>query len=194
MRIPLAIAACALAAIVAFADDDDGRGKFKGRLSGFQEVPAIVTTGTGEVEVEVIESPKSLRVTLAYSGLEGAAQAAHLHIGQRGVNGAVAAFLCGGGGKPACPAAATDLTVTIGVSDVVAIPAQGLNAGNIDGLIKALESGAVYANVHTTKHAGGEIRAQLGRARGAGRGRGHGEGQGQGQGEGQGHGQGRGNH
>jgi hypothetical protein len=36
-------------------------------------------------------------------GLEGSVTAAHIHLGQEDGVGGVIAFLCGGGGKPACP-------------------------------------------------------------------------------------------
>lgn len=32
---------------------------------------------------------------------------AHIHVGRPGTNGGVAAFLCGGGDKPACPLSGT---------------------------------------------------------------------------------------
>ena len=41
--------------------------------------------------------------TLSYSDHEGGSvTAAHIHFGQRSVNGGVIAFFCGGGGRPAC--------------------------------------------------------------------------------------------
>ena len=38
---------------------------------------------------------------------------AHIHFAQEGVNGGVAAFLCGGDGKPACPQGSGTVTGTI---------------------------------------------------------------------------------
>jgi hypothetical protein len=81
------------------------------------------------------------------------------------VSGAVAAFLCGGT-KPACPAAGGTVSGTIVAADVLAIPAQGLAAGDLAGLLKAMRAGVTYANVHTATFGSGEIRGQI---RGSGR-------------------------
>ncbi len=74
---------------------------------------------------------------------------AHIHFGQEGVNGGVAAFLCGGDGKPACPQGSGTVTGTIVADDVKAIAAQGLAANDIGALIRAIKAGYTYANVHT---------------------------------------------
>jgi hypothetical protein len=85
---------------------------------------------------------------------------AHIHFGQRGVAGGVVAFLCGGGNKPACPASGT-VTGTIVSSDIIAVPAQGIAAGDLASVLKAMRAGLTYANVHTTNFANGEIRGQI---------------------------------
>jgi hypothetical protein len=73
----------------------------------------------------------------------------------------VAAFLCGGGGKPACPPAGGTITGTITAADVVAIPTQNLAAGDLASLMKAIRAGVAYVNVHTTNFPSGEIRGQI---------------------------------
>jgi len=99
---------------------------------------------------------------LSYENLEGTTtNAAHIHIGQESVNGGVVAFLCGGGGKPACTATSGTFTGTIGVADVVAVSAQGISAGEWAEVVRAMRAGKIYANVHTDKHPGGEIRGQV---------------------------------
>ena len=65
------------------------------------------------------------------------------------MNGGVAAFLCGGGGKPACPQGSGTVTGTIVADDVQAIAAQSLAAKDIAALIRAIKAGYTYANVHT---------------------------------------------
>jgi hypothetical protein len=100
---------------------------------------------------------------------------AHIHFAQRGVNGGVAAFLCGGGDKPACPQEG-EVTGTIDANDVVGPAAQGIagatatTPGEIDELIAAMKVGATYANVHTDLFENGEIRGQIGKGFGFGRG------------------------
>jgi hypothetical protein len=54
------------------------------------------------------------------------------------------------------------VTGTIIATDVRAITAQGLAAGEISELIRAIKHGATYANVHTATFSNGEIRGQIG--------------------------------
>ncbi len=87
--------------------------------------------------------------------------AAHIHLGQRSVNGGVAAFLCGGGDKPPCPATAGTVTGVIDAADIIGPVQQSIAAGEFNELVRAIRSGVSYANVHTNKHPGGEIRGQI---------------------------------
>jgi CHRD domain len=98
---------------------------------------------------------------LSYENLEGTTtNAAHIHLGQTSVNGGVVAFLCGGGKLPCTPTSGA-FTGTIGVADILAVPAQGIAAGEFGEVVRAIRAGHVYANVHTNKHTGGEIRGQI---------------------------------
>jgi hypothetical protein len=154
----------ALAAVLAVAAPAGAlaQASFETRLSGFQEVPSVSTQGTGRFTAQVQGSGQDTRIEyeLTYSGLTGAATAAHIHFAQRGVAGAVSAFLCGGGDKPACPAEGT-VTGTIDAADVTGPEARGLGSGEIEELLRAMRAGATYANVHTPSFPDGEIRGQL---------------------------------
>jgi hypothetical protein len=87
---------------------------------------------------------------------------AHIHFGQKNVSGGVAAFLCGGGSKPAaCPAREGTVTGTIVAADVVGPSNQGIAAGEFAELVRAIRAGKTYANVHSSKFPGGEIRGQI---------------------------------
>lgn len=144
------------------ATGQSGEQSFKATLSGVQEVPAVSTTGTGEFRARLDAAETTLTYELEYSGLEGAiTTAAHVHLGQRGVNGGVSFFLCGGGSTPACPATQGTVTGTVTAADVVGPASQGIAAGELGEIIAAMRSGAAYANVHTDKHPGGEIRGQI---------------------------------
>jgi hypothetical protein len=90
------------------------------------------------------------------------AQVAHIHFAQEGVNGGVAAFLCGGNGRPPCPETSGKVTGTITAENVKAIAAQGLAANDIGALIRAIKAGYTYANVHSETFGSGEIRGQIG--------------------------------
>jgi CHRD domain len=179
------IAAVAVAVFVTGATpiasgDDQHRGptRFEARLEGFQENPSISTTGTGEFELRIDEDSQTMEFVLSYDNLEGVGTtpfvidgvvtAAHIHVAARGVNGGVAPWLCGGGGKPACPTPSGTVTGVIVPSDILGPAGQGINPGEptaFEELVKAIRAGFTYVNVHTTRWGGGEIRGQI-RARG----------------------------
>jgi CHRD domain len=144
-----------------------GQGQFGAVVTGHQEVPAISTRGHAEFRARLRDS-STLEFELRYADLEGGnPSAAHIHLGQRGVDGAVVAFLCGGGGKPACPGATSGtVTGTIVAADIQAVPAQGLAANEFAELVAAMRAGVTYANVHTGTYGDGEIRGQIGRGNG----------------------------
>ncbi len=137
-------------------------GSFDARLSGFQEVPSISTNGNGQFRASVVGSGADLRIEyeLSYRGLSTPAGAAHIHFAQRAVAGAISAFLCGGGNKPACPAEGT-VTGTIRAGDVVGPANRGIAAGELEELVRAMRAGVTYANVHSTQYPDGEIRGQI---------------------------------
>jgi hypothetical protein len=143
---------------VAAANGDSHRNAFKARLGGYQEVPSISTTGSGELRLQVNPAGDTISYTLTYSGL--AATAAHIHFAQAGVSGGILAFLCGAP-KPACPAAPATVTGTIVAADIQAISAQGIVAGDLAAALRAMRAGVTYANVHTATYSLGEIRGQL---------------------------------
>src|SRR5262249_21659176 len=137
---------------------------FHAELNGAQEVPAISTMSTATFSAQLNAAEDMLTYELRYSALEGGPgpTAAHVHIGQPGVAGGVMFFLCGGGPapgtKPACPAAPATVTGTVVASDVVAVTAQGIAAGEFDEVIRAMRTGITYANIHDATWPGGEIR------------------------------------
>jgi hypothetical protein len=152
----------------ATANGDSNRNSFKARLGGYQEVPAISTTGTGSLKVSVNPAGTELSYTLTFSGLQGGnVLAAHIHFAQAGVNGGVVAFLCGGGGEATCPVAGGTVTGTIVPGEILGVPTQGIAAGEFAEVLKAMRSGVTYANVHSATFPGGEIRGQI-RAHGKG--------------------------
>jgi hypothetical protein len=147
-------------------DNSRGAGHASARLEGYQEVPAVSTTGHGRFSAHIDDDAQTIEWQLSYSDLEGnlvtdgAVTASHIHVGQRGVNGGVSAFFCGGGGKPACPAEG-ELSGVITPADVVGPAGQGVEAGSFAELVRAIRAGKTYVNVHTTRWPGGEIRGQV---------------------------------
>ena len=84
------------------ADDDST--VLHARLGGYDETPSVSSTGSGEFKARISRDGAAIDYELTYEDLEGnTILFAHIHLGQRHVAGGVAAFLCGGGGKPACP-------------------------------------------------------------------------------------------
>lgn len=140
--------------------------ELKAKLKGFEEVPAVSSTGSGLFRADISDDESSIEYELSYSGLEGTASAAHIHLGQVGVNGGIIAFLCGGGGKPACPATSGTVTGTVTAADVIGPAGQGIAAGEFAEALNAIRKGVTYANVHSDKHPGGEIRGQIKKRRG----------------------------
>jgi hypothetical protein len=154
----LALVAAALIVTVAPAHNGKNGRHLAAHLDGYQEVPAISTTGRGKFKIKV--NGDSAEFKLRYSGLSSPVKFAHVHFGREGVNGGVIAFLCGGGGKPACPASG-EVTGTILPADVVGPVDQGIAAGEFGEFVAALKADAVYANVHTDNFGNGEIRGQV---------------------------------
>jgi hypothetical protein len=137
------------------------------RLRGFDEVPAISSPGGGHFTATVNEDGSEIAWNLTYEGLLGNVTQAHIHFGQRGVNGGIMIFLCSnlGNGPPgtqACPVETADISGTIHAEDVGnGASSQGIGAGGFQRAQRAIRAGIGYVNVHTTLYPGGEIRGQL---------------------------------
>ncbi len=171
-RVALSIAVVALvsASTVVWAQ---GFKKISELLTGYEEVPSVSTTGNGDFNARISNDGSRIDWELSYADLEGAVQQAHIHFGQKGVNGGISVFLCtnlgnGPAGTQPCPAPPATISGTIVAADVSPnIPAtaaartQGINTGEIDELIRAIRAGATYVNVHSTLWPGGEIRSQI---------------------------------
>lgn len=136
-----------------------------GDLIGYEENPDISTVATGSFKATLDDDAQTIEYELSYSGLEGTVQQAHIHFAKRAVNGGITLFLCsnlgnGPAGTPACPQSGT-VSRTVGAAEVLAPGTQGIEAGNFAELAEAMRAGSTYANVHSTKWPGGEIRAQI---------------------------------
>lgn len=141
---------------------NDSNESHKAILSGFDEVPAVSSTGSGELRLKIDEANQLIEFELSYENLEGTTTgAAHIHIGQEGANGGVVAFFCGGATTPPCTPTSGSFSGVIGPADITAVTGQGIAAGEWDEVVRAMRAGRIYANVHTNKHAGGEIRGQI---------------------------------
>jgi len=167
LRSRLTCLAAVLAAFAgaAFAHDDDNR--LSARLTSFQEVPSLSSTGTGRFTARLNAAQTEFSYELTSGGLSAAATQSHIHFGQKSVNGGIVVFLCsnlgnGPAGTQPCPAAGGTITGTITAGNVSnPTEVQGIAPGEFAELLKAIRGGVTYVNVHTTKFPGGEIRGQL---------------------------------
>lgn len=127
--------------------------KYEAKLTGANEVPAVTTTATGTFTATLDEAAGTIAWTLSVPAITNAT-AAHIHVGAAGANGGIVLPLF---------AAPTGTSVSsINVSGTAkSADLSGTLAGNLPGFITALKAGGLYANVHTTANAGGEIRAQV---------------------------------
>jgi CHRD domain-containing protein len=128
------------------------------RLTGFQETPSISTPARGTFKARI--GRDRVDFELRYDDLQAPVTVAHIHFAQRHVAGGISAFLCGGGGKLACPQSGT-VTGSIVAADVLGPEAQGIAPGEFQELVRAIRAGATYANVHSRQFPAGEIRGQI---------------------------------
>ena len=150
-------------AIMMFAQG--GLNTFKEVLTGYEEVPAISTDAFGTFHAR-INNGNTITYELSYTALSGDVQQAHIHFGQAGVNGGISVFLCtnlgnGPAGTQPCPAGPATIKGTITPANVIGPTDQGIGPAEFAELRAAIEAGRAYANVHSSTHPAGEIRAQL---------------------------------
>ena len=158
----LAALACLAAALPAEAQPN----RFSTRLRAFDEVPSLATPGVGRFSATVSDDGSEVSYRLDYRNLEGSVLQAHIHLAQPGVNGMIMVFLCsnlgnGPAGTPACPADPGVVTGTFDAADVIGPIQQGVQPGELFTVIRAMRAGFAYANVHTDRFPGGEIRGQI---------------------------------
>jgi hypothetical protein len=158
----------ALLGVGSYAIAGGGTNNFKGDpMLGYAENPDVSTTAAGSFEAKLSSDGDSLHYVLSYSGLEGAVTQAHVHFGKTAVNGGISYFLCGTAaspgpaGTPACPTPGGTVEGDIDAADVIGPTGQGIEPGAFGEILAAMRAGHAYANVHSTKWPGGEIRAQL---------------------------------
>jgi hypothetical protein len=166
-----AAAALLLVSAASMADTEDSR-TVRARLSGFQEVPVVSTGGNGEFKGRIDKQTGEIEYEFSYAEMQAPVLQAHIHLGQRGVNGGITVWLCQSITNPApaavaattpvCSSPAFSSTGIITAASVVGPGgAQQLGAGELDELVAALRAGVAYVNVHTAMSPGGEIRGQV---------------------------------
>jgi hypothetical protein len=177
-RALLSLLVTALALFTATAASGDQRTRNLrafAELRPLSEVPALSSTGRGRFKATIDVLNQTITYELSYQDLEAAPAQAHIHLGQRSVNGGISVFLCGNPPTvpdpavpqpPACPASPATVTGVLTAANIIGPAAQGIvptsaTENEFDELVAMLRSGRTYANVHTAKFPGGEIRGQV---------------------------------
>src|SRR2546426_11984219 len=95
--VALVLASFTVAAAVANSE----KSKVNARLSSYQEVPTLSTSGHGAFVARIDDEAQTISFTLTYGGLTTAAFMAHIHLGAPATAGGISAWLCGLPGTPA---------------------------------------------------------------------------------------------
>ena len=109
LRVKVAIGVAVLGVVVMTAAAVAGsRGGLSTGLSGYEEVPAISTDGEGSFRASLNRAGDEMHYRLRWSGLEGGAvRQAHIHFGQKSVNGGISVWLCSSLDPPGATPAGT---------------------------------------------------------------------------------------
>lgn len=169
----LSLVATSIAVAAGRDHGKNGKGQFVAHLIGYNEVPSLNSPAHADLNLAVGDNQLTWKLT--YAGFVNQPLVAHVHVGQPGVSGGVSFFFCGGA-KPACPSSASGpvtLTGTVVPADILGPTAQGFAVGDLNSIVKAIQAGFTYANMHTSVFPGGEIRGQLVPAHGHGHGGDH---------------------
>ena len=136
-------------------------------LSGFEEVPVVLTDATGQFRANIASDETAIQYELSYEGFVNVTQA-HIHVAQPSVNGNIVLFLCSNlttpappPGTQACPAPPATISGLLTAADVLAVPSQDVAAGELAVVIAAIRSGVAYVNVHSQTSPSGMIRGQF---------------------------------
>ncbi len=118
-------------------------------LTGAEEVPPVTSPATGSFQWKL--EGQSLSYVLKATGTS--MTMAHIHIGDKGANGPVVAFLFG---PNQAGVNSIDVAGTISVAQL-----SGSLAGDMAGFIAALNRGGLYVNVHSIANPAGVVRGQI---------------------------------
>lgn len=138
---------------LAFAQTEQTEG-FTAPLSGGEEVPPVDTTATGVASFTVM-GDGSIQYNVNVTGMDKVTMA-HIHDAPKGENGQVIVTLF----KPDSPTG--EISGNLANGTITSSNLEGDMQGlAVDDLIKAMERGETYVNVHTEKNPKGEIRGQI---------------------------------
>lgn len=135
---------------------------FTAHLNSANEVPAAASDGQGQAIFKLSEDGTTLHYKLIVANIKDVTQA-HIHCAEAGVNGAAFVFLYGFNAAGATVngiLAEGDITS----ADIIPLSDRPTCVGGVqtfEDLIRLLQTGGAYVNVHTLAYRGGEIRGQI---------------------------------
>ena len=128
---------------------------FKAVLSGSEVVPAAKTMAKGDAAFTLGKDGKELMYKVMVSDIENVS-AAHIHMGKMGKNGPPVALIDIKGKK------AGKFSGTLAEGKITSKELMGsLKGKTVKDLVKDIEAGDTYLNVHTDKYPDGELRGQI---------------------------------
>ncbi len=137
-------------------------------LNAYQSVPALAAEGSGRFVARIKSKAARIEYRLYYEDLASPVLQSHIHFGNAWENGGVIAFLCTNlqnaprPDVPACPQGEGVVSGFIEAADILGPGGErGIQAGDYEALLEAIDAGAVYVNVHTEAYKAGQIRGQI---------------------------------
>lgn len=154
--------AASVASVPAVAQSD-----FQATLRSYNEVPSINSTARAHLTLSISPDDSSISWSMTIVKVPGGITQSHIHFAQTGVNGGIVIFFCSnlGNGPADTQACPTNLPATISgtitAADVLSVTGQGMHAGDLNSVLRAIRAGNAYANIHSVAFPGGELRGQL---------------------------------
>jgi hypothetical protein len=157
-------AAIALAAMISVSSGNSlvtssyaqGEQKFTAKMTGKDEVPPHDTKATGNAEFTLGADGKTMSYKVDVMNIDKVTMA-HIHQGKVGENGPPVVWLFNSSSNPTGPMNGKLSEGKITSNDLVG-PLKGKQ---ISDLVKLINDGNAYANVHTEPNPKGEIRGQI---------------------------------
>jgi hypothetical protein len=136
-----------------------GAMNFNVYLTGSDEVPPVRTQATGRATFQVTNNGNDLHYKLTVTDIENVSMA-HIHIGSKGKEGAIVVWLYPVAPPPVLLSGKSNGVIAEG--DITSANLIGpLQGKDLSSLLKMMENGQVYVNIHTSQHPDGEIRGEF---------------------------------
>ncbi|MFL6366406.1 MAG: CHRD domain-containing protein [Nitrososphaeraceae archaeon] len=133
-----------------------GEQKFTAKMTGKEEVPPHDTKATGNAEFTLSSDGKTMSYKVDVMNIDKVTMA-HIHQGKVGENGPPVVWLFNSSSNPTGPMNGMLSQGKVTSSDLVG-PLKGKQMSD---LVKLINDGQAYANVHTEPNPKGEIRGQI---------------------------------